>query len=178
MIPAGGIFPPSYAGWRCSAGRYISPNIPSLCPSLLGSASILSLACYSFDNFVVHSLGSPSPATLTTSATMSETDSKEKDATVYPHHDAASHTDEEVGIVNKGAALKTDLRGRHMQMIAVGTLVTMPFCFGPEELELTLKHRRCYWCWSFHRFRRCSPQRRSRLFGLLPTQCHLPWTRD
>ncbi|KAI0911517.1 amino acid permease [Ustulina deusta] len=51
---------------------------------------------------------------------MSETDSKEKDATVYPHHDAASHTDEEVGIVNKGAALKTDLRGRHMQMIAVG----------------------------------------------------------
>ncbi|KAI0024939.1 amino acid permease [Xylariomycetidae sp. FL0641] len=28
--------------------------------------------------------------------------------------------DEEVGIVTKGAALKTDLRGRHMQMIAIG----------------------------------------------------------
>ncbi|KAI1429254.1 amino acid permease [Xylaria sp. FL1777] len=51
---------------------------------------------------------------------MSESDSKEKDVSVIPHHDASSHMDEEVGIVHKGAALKTDLRGRHMQMIAVG----------------------------------------------------------
>ncbi|KAI0867578.1 amino acid permease [Hypoxylon argillaceum] len=51
---------------------------------------------------------------------MSESDSKEKDVSVQPHQYAGSHTDEEVGIVHKGAALKTDLRGRHMQMIAVG----------------------------------------------------------
>ncbi|TGJ81076.1 hypothetical protein E0Z10_g7678 [Xylaria hypoxylon] len=51
---------------------------------------------------------------------MSESDSKEKDVGIIPHHDADSHTDEEVGIVHKGAALKTDLRGRHMQMIAIG----------------------------------------------------------
>lgn len=51
---------------------------------------------------------------------MSESDSKEKEVSFTPHHDGASHMDEEVGIVNKGAALKTDLRGRHMQMIAVG----------------------------------------------------------
>ncbi|KAI0969435.1 amino acid permease [Xylaria arbuscula] len=50
---------------------------------------------------------------------MSESDSKEKEVSVIPH-DASSHLDEEVGIVHKGAALKTDLRGRHMQMIAVG----------------------------------------------------------
>ncbi|KAI0105438.1 amino acid permease [Nemania sp. FL0031] len=51
---------------------------------------------------------------------MSESDSKEKDISVQPHNYASSHTDEEVGIVHKGAALKTDLRGRHMQMIAIG----------------------------------------------------------
>ncbi|GAP88483.1 putative amino-acid permease inda1 [Rosellinia necatrix] len=50
---------------------------------------------------------------------MSDFDKKEKDASVVPHHDTDSH-DEEVGIVHKGAALKTDLKGRHMQMIAVG----------------------------------------------------------
>ncbi|KAI0816309.1 amino acid permease [Xylaria sp. FL0064] len=53
---------------------------------------------------------------------MSDSDFKEKDVTVIPRHDAdaGSHIDEEVGIVHKGAALKTDLRGRHMQMIAIG----------------------------------------------------------
>ncbi|KAI1131665.1 amino acid permease [Nemania abortiva] len=51
---------------------------------------------------------------------MSESDSKEKDISVQPHVYASSSTDEEVGIVHKGAALKTDLRGRHMQMIAIG----------------------------------------------------------
>ncbi|KAI0434089.1 amino-acid permease inda1 [Xylaria sp. FL1042] len=51
---------------------------------------------------------------------MSESDSKDKDVIVTPHNDASSHMDEEVGIVHKGAALKTDLRGRHMQMIAIG----------------------------------------------------------
>jgi amino acid permease len=33
--------------------------------------------------------------------------------------------DEEVGVVHKGNALKTDLRSRHMQMIAIG----IPLCF-------------------------------------------------
>ncbi|KAI1168114.1 amino-acid permease inda1 [Nemania serpens] len=51
---------------------------------------------------------------------MSESDSKEKDVGVTPRQYASSQTDEEVGIVHKGAALKTDLRGRHMQMIAIG----------------------------------------------------------
>ncbi|GAW11200.1 hypothetical protein ANO14919_005420 [Xylariales sp. No.14919] len=51
---------------------------------------------------------------------MSESDSREKAVGTIPHQDAGSHADEEVGIVHKGAALKTDLRGRHMQMIAVG----------------------------------------------------------
>lgn len=60
---------------------------------------------------------------------MSESDSKEKDVSVQPHQYAGSHTDEEVGIVHKGAALKTDLRGRHMQMIAVGMRIAMPFLY-------------------------------------------------
>ncbi|KAI1117928.1 amino-acid permease inda1 [Nemania sp. NC0429] len=51
---------------------------------------------------------------------MSESDSKEKDVGVEPRQYANSQTDEEVGIVHKGAALKTDLQGRHMQMIAIG----------------------------------------------------------
>ncbi|KAI0396876.1 amino-acid permease inda1 [Xylariaceae sp. FL0594] len=52
---------------------------------------------------------------------MSESDIKEKDVHVTPQpYASSSHNDEEVGIVHKGAALKTDLRGRHMQMIAVG----------------------------------------------------------
>ncbi|KAI1815989.1 amino-acid permease inda1 [Poronia punctata] len=52
---------------------------------------------------------------------MSDSDIKEKDVSVSPVPYAGSHhRDEEVGIVHKGAALKTDLQGRHMQMIAVG----------------------------------------------------------
>ncbi|KAI0408669.1 amino-acid permease inda1 [Xylaria palmicola] len=51
---------------------------------------------------------------------MSESDSREKEAEVVSHQYDGGHSDEEVGIVHKGAALKTDLRGRHMQMIAVG----------------------------------------------------------
>ncbi|KAI0542310.1 amino acid permease [Xylaria digitata] len=51
---------------------------------------------------------------------MSESDSKEKDVGNIHQNDVGSYADEEVGIVHKGAALKTDLRGRHMQMIAVG----------------------------------------------------------
>ncbi|KAI8634626.1 amino-acid permease inda1 [Xylariaceae sp. FL1651] len=50
---------------------------------------------------------------------MSESDSKEKEVVVSPHH-YANGNDEEVGIVNKSNALKTDLRSRHMQMIAIG----------------------------------------------------------
>ncbi|CAJ2506238.1 Uu.00g003680.m01.CDS01 [Anthostomella pinea] len=38
---------------------------------------------------------------------------------VNPHLYATNHSDEEVGVVAKGAALKTDLHGRHMQMIAI-----------------------------------------------------------
>lgn len=56
---------------------------------------------------------------------MSESDSKEKDVGVTPRQYANSQTDEEVGIVHKGAALKTDLQGRHMQMIAIGMTITM-----------------------------------------------------
>lgn len=51
---------------------------------------------------------------------MSESGSKEKDVGVVPRHYAGSHNEEEVGIVHKGAALRTDLKGRHMQMIAIG----------------------------------------------------------
>ncbi|TRX90790.1 hypothetical protein FHL15_008369 [Xylaria flabelliformis] len=51
---------------------------------------------------------------------MSESDSKEKDVGIASHQYASSHMDEEVGIVHKSAALKTDLKGRHMQMIAIG----------------------------------------------------------
>ncbi|KAI1752355.1 amino acid permease [Xylaria castorea] len=51
---------------------------------------------------------------------MSEFDSKEKDVGGATHQYASSYRDEEVGVVHKGAALKTDLKGRHMQMIAIG----------------------------------------------------------
>jgi amino acid permease len=37
------------------------------------------------------------------------------------HYVAEGH-DEEVGIVNKSEPLARDLQGRHMQMIAIGTL--------------------------------------------------------
>ncbi|KAI1268310.1 amino-acid permease inda1 [Xylariaceae sp. FL1019] len=56
---------------------------------------------------------------------MSDFDRREKDVeknvSVSPHHyGAESPVEEEVGVVHKGAALKTDLRGRHMQMISIG----------------------------------------------------------
>ncbi|KAI0481586.1 amino acid permease [Xylaria cf. heliscus] len=52
---------------------------------------------------------------------MSESDIKEKDIGVIDTHQYdSSRIDEEVGIVHKGAALKTDLKSRHMQMIAIG----------------------------------------------------------
>ncbi|KAJ2989455.1 hypothetical protein NUW58_g3458 [Xylaria curta] len=51
---------------------------------------------------------------------MSRPESSEKDVGVVAHQHDGNYTDEEVGIVHKGAALKTALKGRHMQMIAVG----------------------------------------------------------
>ncbi|KAI0200409.1 amino-acid permease inda1 [Astrocystis sublimbata] len=52
---------------------------------------------------------------------MSDYDTKEKDVGVVRDQYAGSATDEEVGVVNQsGGALKTDLKGRHMQMIAIG----------------------------------------------------------
>lgn len=96
---------------------------------MLGSCLLL----LSFRHTVVHSLGYT--VDLST-ATMSESDSKEKDVNVTPHHHAyanSHHRDEEVGIVNKAAPLKTDLRNRHMQMIAVGMLDVVPSLdvYGP-----------------------------------------------
>ncbi|KAI8964114.1 amino acid permease/ SLC12A domain-containing protein [Daldinia sp. FL1419] len=48
----------------------------------------------------------------------------DKDATSHvmasPHSYATRSRDEEVGIVNQGGQLHTDLRNRHMQMIAIG----------------------------------------------------------
>ncbi|KAI5928751.1 amino acid permease [Camillea tinctor] len=51
---------------------------------------------------------------------MSDSDKHEKGSTVHPQTYPADGADAEVGIVHKGAALKTDLKGRHMQMIAIG----------------------------------------------------------
>ncbi|KAI1501264.1 amino acid permease [Biscogniauxia marginata] len=51
---------------------------------------------------------------------MSDSDKHEKEPTVNPRVYAPDGADTEVGIVHKGAALKTDLKGRHMQMIAIG----------------------------------------------------------
>ncbi|KAI1485284.1 amino acid permease [Biscogniauxia mediterranea] len=52
---------------------------------------------------------------------MSDSDKHEsKEPKVNPQTYATDVADAEVGIVHKGAALKTDLKGRHMQMIAIG----------------------------------------------------------
>lgn len=56
-------------------------------------------------------------------ADYSEKHSGDKENVVEPHHGyAADAHDEEVGVVNKSEnALSRDLKGRHMQMIAIGT---------------------------------------------------------
>lgn len=52
--------------------------------------------------------------------------------------DNNSH-DEEVGVVNKSKPLVRELRNRHMQMIAIGTLV-LEICAGGQQIcLLTLK---------------------------------------
>ncbi|KAI1638862.1 amino acid permease [Biscogniauxia mediterranea] len=52
---------------------------------------------------------------------MSDSDKHEsKEPKANPQTYATDVADAEVGIVHKGAALKTDLKGRHMQMIAIG----------------------------------------------------------
>lgn len=43
--------------------------------------------------------------------------------TVEPRHDGfSSSVDEEVGVVNSEHKLNRDLKSRHMQMIAIGTI--------------------------------------------------------
>ncbi len=51
---------------------------------------------------------------------MSDLGESESKTLVKPQFYAAEGSDEEVGIVNKGAKLHTDLRSRHIQMIAIG----------------------------------------------------------
>lgn len=47
--------------------------------------------------------------------------------TVEPHHGGfGSSVDEEVGVVNTEHKLNRDLKSRHMQMIAIGTMYSNP----------------------------------------------------
>lgn len=44
---------------------------------------------------------------------------------IEPHNGYGSETvDEEVGVVHKSGSLSRDLKSRHMQMIAIGTMST------------------------------------------------------
>lgn len=51
---------------------------------------------------------------------MSSLDKHEPKDGVDPHLYSPDGRDEEVGIVAKGGKLHTELKGRHMQMIAIG----------------------------------------------------------
>lgn len=53
-----------------------------------------------------------------------------------PHH-GSDIADEEVGIVNKSGALSRNLKNRHMQMIAIGTLPTLQKKKSTRFLDLT-----------------------------------------
>lgn len=47
---------------------------------------------------------------------------------IEPRNGYGSETvDEEVGVVNKTGTLARDLKSRHMQMIAIGTITPSPF---------------------------------------------------
>ncbi len=93
-------------------------------------------------------------------------DKETSDGAVY----AANGHDEEVGIVNKADPLSRDLRGRHMQMIAIGMgyfsynvssmsdvlpLVFLSMsCTTNVEIILTMYYNRwCHWSRSFRRIR-------------------------
>lgn len=52
---------------------------------------------------------------------MTDLEKHETKTAVDPHLDPAEGPDEDVGVVAEGGKLHTDLRGRHMQMIAIGT---------------------------------------------------------
>lgn len=51
---------------------------------------------------------------------MSSIDKDESKTGVDPHRYSPERLDEEVGIVAKGGKLHAELKGRHMQMIAIG----------------------------------------------------------
>lgn len=77
---------------------------------------------------------------------MSAPDKEEAKMVVDPHPDAAAApdkegSDEEVGVVTKGAKLHTDLRGRHMQMIAIGRL-PFPLLHGGADAQASPAMRR------------------------------------
>lgn len=53
-----------------------------------------------------------------------------------PHHGSGSdYVDEEVGVVHKSGALNRDLKSRHMQMIAIGTLLFLDCCLQVSSLD-------------------------------------------
>ena len=62
----------------------------------------------------------------------------------YIHDD---HHDEEVGIVNKADPLARDLKGRHMQMIAIG-MFRLPAFYPPKPLLINISDRRRNRRWS------------------------------
>lgn len=76
-----------------------------------------------------------------------------------PHHGSGSdYVDEEVGVVHKSAALNRDLKSRHMQMIAIGTLSSiLPIFFRVKTNQNPF--RWCYRCRSLRLLWKCSSQR-------------------
>ncbi|KAI1330518.1 amino-acid permease inda1 [Xylariaceae sp. FL0255] len=64
---------------------------------------------------------------------MSDSDKMEKDVGITSNEYDHNTREDDVGIVNKSAALKTDLQSRHMQMIAIGGAIGAGFFISTGE---------------------------------------------
>lgn len=88
------------------------------------------------------------------STTDKELATESKDYTPSPDspvHDVERDAGDK-GIINRASPLARELKGRHMQMIAIG----MIYSYGHYECADYSQFRWCYWCRSVRRLWKCA----------------------
>jgi hypothetical protein len=96
------------------------------------------------------------------------------DKETQPEPFTPAHTDVEIadhGIIVHAAPLARELKGRHMQMIAIGKAFQVN-CLQGQQLIPRSSARWCNWSWSIRRFWKCTLHWRTRQFSMSTLLLH------